>query len=302
MCSEARLARFVFQAEIVTSSEKAPSTAAALASVESNLSGDHRQDSRRSKWSTGLGTKRTDFPEEHRSSKITFRRCLDIRRALEDGLSVLDDLTQLMPQMARQCATTRSHVYFAGDAKLQVDTLTRAGGSQLTTAWTRALNPFKHIPGLYDEEILKNFITTKPSTKPHVFSTSNASYRGICDRHKSQTVLISGESGAGKTETTKFVMKFLALAGSADGQVTDVEKQVLESNPLLEAFGNARTLRNDNSSRFGKFIELQSGSRFHIGALLWCAHCRYSVSLLSQPHLGISIPISFYTPCTVPVS
>ncbi|CAE7743856.1 XI-2 [Symbiodinium sp. CCMP2456] len=162
-----------------------------------------------------------------------------------EGLSVLDDLTQL----------THLHepaVLSSLQNRFDIDKIYTFTGPILI-----ALNPFKHIPGLYDEEILKNFITTKPSTKPHVFSTSNASYRGICDRHKSQTVLISGESGAGKTETTKFVMKFLALAGSADGQVTDVEKQVLESNPLLEAFGNARTLRNDNSSRFGKFIELQ---------------------------------------------
>eukprot|EP00439_Symbiodinium_sp_Y106_P038451 s3538_g4.t1 len=207
------------QAEIVTSSEKAPSTAAALASIESNLSGDHRQDSRRSKWTSDVFT--------------------------SEGLSVLDDLTQL----------THLHepaVLSSLQNRFDIDKIYTFTGPILI-----ALNPFKHIPGLYDEEILKNFITTKPSTKPHVFSTSNASYRGICDRHKSQTVLISGESGAGKTETTKFVMKFLALAGSADGQVTDVEKQVLESNPLLEAFGNARTLRNDNSSRFGKFIELQ---------------------------------------------
>merc|ERR1719386_209132 len=102
--------------------------------------------------------------------------------------------------------------------------------------------------------------------RPHVYSTAMDSFRGICDRQKCQTVLISGESGAGKTETTKFVMKFLAMAGAADGEVTNVEKQVLESNPLLEAFGNARTLRNDNSSRFGKFIELQfqtSGTLVH---------------------------------------
>ncbi|CAE7245773.1 XI-2 [Symbiodinium natans] len=162
-----------------------------------------------------------------------------------EGLSVLDDLTQL----------THLHepaVLSSLQNRFDIDKIYTFTGPILI-----ALNPFKFVPGLYDEEILKSFITTKPSTKPHVFNTSNASYRGICDRHKSQTVLISGESGAGKTETTKFVMKFLALAGSADGQVTDVEKQVLESNPLLEAFGNARTLRNDNSSRFGKFIELQ---------------------------------------------
>mmetsp|Transcript_15145 Transcript_15145/g.38441 ORF Transcript_15145/g.38441 Transcript_15145/m.38441 type:complete len:1714 (+) Transcript_15145:175-5316(+) len=166
-----------------------------------------------------------------------------------EGLSVLDDLTQL----------THLHepaVLSSLQNRFDIDKIYTFTGPILI-----ALNPFKLIPGLYDEEVLKSFITTKQNavanSKPHVFNTSNAAYRGICDRQKSQTVLISGESGAGKTETTKHVMKFLALAGSEDGAVTNVEKQVLESNPLLEAFGNARTLRNDNSSRFGKFIELQ---------------------------------------------
>jgi len=162
-----------------------------------------------------------------------------------EGLSVLDDLTQL----------THLHepaVLSSLQNRFDIDKIYTFTGPILI-----ALNPFKYIPGLYDEEILRDFITTKPSTKPHVFNTSNSAYRGICDRQKPQTVLISGESGAGKTETTKHVMKFLATAGSLDGNITDVEKQVLESNPLLEAFGNARTLRNDNSSRFGKFIELQ---------------------------------------------
>jgi len=162
-----------------------------------------------------------------------------------EGLSVLDDLTQL----------THLHepaVLSSLQNRFDVDKIYTFTGPILI-----ALNPFKYIPGLYDEAVLKSFITTEKIAKPHVFNTANSSYRGICDRQKSQTVLISGESGAGKTETTKHVMKFLALAGSADGQVTNVEKQVLESNPMLEAFGNARTLRNDNSSRFGKFIEMQ---------------------------------------------
>mmetsp|Transcript_41275 Transcript_41275/g.66676 ORF Transcript_41275/g.66676 Transcript_41275/m.66676 type:complete len:1698 (-) Transcript_41275:250-5343(-) len=162
-----------------------------------------------------------------------------------EGLSVLDDLTQL----------THLHepaVLSSLQNRFDIDKIYTFTGPILI-----ALNPFKTIPNLYNEEVLRSFISTKPSSKPHVFNTSNAAYRGICDRKKSQTVLISGESGAGKTETTKFVMKFLATAGAEDGKVTDVERQVLESNPLLEAFGNARTLRNDNSSRFGKFIELQ---------------------------------------------
>jgi len=177
-----------------------------------------------------------------------FLRSSDVFTA--EGLSVLDDLTQL----------THLHepaVLSSLQNRFDIDRIYTFTGPILI-----ALNPFKMIPGLYDEDVLRSFITTQPSSKPHVFSTSNAAYRGICDRQKCQTVLISGESGAGKTETTKHVMKFLALAGAADGEVTNVENQVLESNPMLEAFGNARTLRNDNSSRFGKFIELQfSGAR-----------------------------------------
>jgi len=166
-----------------------------------------------------------------------------------EGLSVPDDLTQL----------THLHepaVLSSLQNRFDIDKIYTFTGPTLI-----ALNPFKPIPGLYDDEVLKSFITTKRgagmSTKPHVFNTSNAAYRGICERQESQTVFLSGESGAGKTETAKHMMKFLALAGSNDGAVTNIENQILESTPLLEAFGNAVALRNDNSSRFVQFIQLQ---------------------------------------------
>eukprot|EP00928_Gymnodinium_smaydae_P088572 TRINITY_DN72642_c0_g1_i1.p1 TRINITY_DN72642_c0_g1~~TRINITY_DN72642_c0_g1_i1.p1 ORF type:complete len:1245 (-),score=276.03 TRINITY_DN72642_c0_g1_i1:210-3944(-) len=161
-----------------------------------------------------------------------------------EGLSVMDDLTQLAHLHEPAVLDSLQNRY-------DVDRIYTSTGPILI-----ALNPFKVILGLYEDEVLRSHIREKLA-QPHVFKTARASYRGICDSYKSQTVLISGESGAGKTETTKHVMRFLALAGSDGASTTSVEQQVLESNPLLEAFGNARTLRNDNSSRFGKFIELQ---------------------------------------------
>ncbi|SCP05468.1 myosin C, putative [Plasmodium ovale] len=120
-----------------------------------------------------------------------------------------------------------------------------------------AVNPFKNIKNLYEDHTLEKHVQPIKSKSPHIFATSNSAYLGMCKNNKSQTILISGESGAGKTESTKYVMKFLSCAGSDIKKRSLIESQVLESNPLLEAFGNARTLRNDNSSRFGKYIELQ---------------------------------------------
>lgn len=134
-----------------------------------------------------------------------------------------------------------------------------------------AVNPFCEVPGLYSAAQLAAFAGSPEGEEletPHIFAIAKEAYKGIWQRGAHQTVLVSGESGAGKTETTKFVMRFLALAGTrgAEAAMSDVERQVLESIPVLEALGNAKTLRNDNSSRFGKYIELQFGrptGRYH---------------------------------------
>ncbi|KAH9114351.1 hypothetical protein AeMF1_011554 [Aphanomyces euteiches] len=122
-----------------------------------------------------------------------------------------------------------------------------------------AVNPFKTIPKLYD---IAKFQTQHQSTSsrvPHVFTTAHETYRALHgEQRKNQTVLVSGESGSGKTETTKFIMQYLAVVSGSAGSKDkiSISEQVLQSNPILESFGNARTLRNDNSSRFGKFVKI----------------------------------------------
>jgi len=122
-----------------------------------------------------------------------------------------------------------------------------------------AVNPFAQVPRLYAMEYVQKCRTG--TRIPHIFSIAQAAYDGISSdashRHgfRNQSILISGESGAGKTETSKLVMKFLSLCGNREQQWS-IERKILETNPLLESFGNAKTLRNDNSSRFGKFIQL----------------------------------------------
>ncbi|XP_021676853.2 myosin-15 isoform X1 [Hevea brasiliensis] len=122
-----------------------------------------------------------------------------------------------------------------------------------------AVNPFTKLPHLYNVHMMEQYKGAPfGELSPHVFAVADASYRAMMSEGRSQSILVSGESGAGKTETTKLIMQYLTyVGGRASGDDRTVEQQVLESNPLLEAFGNARTVRNDNSSRFGKFVEIQ---------------------------------------------
>jgi myosin-5 len=122
-----------------------------------------------------------------------------------------------------------------------------------------AVNPFTKLPHLYNGHMMEQYKGAPfGELSPHVFAVADASYRAMMNDGKSQSILVSGESGAGKTETTKLIMQYLTFVGGrAANDDRTVEQQVLESNPLLEAFGNARTVRNDNSSRFGKFVEIQ---------------------------------------------
>jgi len=117
-----------------------------------------------------------------------------------------------------------------------------------------AINPFKRLP-IYSRGWVKHYKGKRLGLlSPHIFAVAEQTYNQMCETGQNQSVLVSGESGAGKTESTKLILQFLAARTDRE---SNVENMVLESIPVLEAFGNAKTGRNDNSSRFGKFIEIQ---------------------------------------------
>eukprot|EP00257_Ricinus_communis_P024459 XP_025011873.1 myosin-12 isoform X1 [Ricinus communis] len=122
-----------------------------------------------------------------------------------------------------------------------------------------AVNPFQRLLHLYDVHMMEQYKGAAfGELSPHLFAVADTCYRAMMNEQESQSILVSGESGAGKTETTKMLMRYLAFMGGRSGiEGRTVEQQVLESNPVLEAFGNAKTVKNNNSSRFGKFVEIQ---------------------------------------------
>jgi myosin V len=137
-----------------------------------------------------------------------------------------------------------------------------------------AVNPYQWLNDLYTEKLQKKYaqrlvfdvadVDPRKSVAPHVYETSALCYKGLAVDNTNQSILVSGESGAGKTETVKICMNHIAsvqqvsMTGDpASNKTNKVVQRVVESNPLLEAFGNAKTRRNDNSSRFGKYIQLQ---------------------------------------------
>ncbi|KAM9265187.1 unconventional myosin-Ia [Morus bassanus] len=120
-----------------------------------------------------------------------------------------------------------------------------------------SVNPYQSLPIYTPEKVQEyhncNFFTVKP----HIYAIADDAYRSLRDRDRDQCILITGESGAGKTEASKLVMSYVAAVCSKGEEVDKVKEQLLQSNPVLEAFGNAKTVRNDNSSRFGKYMDVE---------------------------------------------
>ncbi|BFZ53854.1 Myosin type-2 heavy chain 1 [Savitreella phatthalungensis] len=131
-----------------------------------------------------------------------------------------------------------------------------------------AVNPFEKVP-IYDQTWVQQYAgksNAMAELDPHLYAIAEDAYRCMIREKQNQTIIVSGESGAGKTVSARYIMRYFATAESADQKrrlrsdkredVSQVERQILATNPIMESFGNAKTIRNDNSSRFGKYIEL----------------------------------------------
>lgn len=182
----------------------------------------------------------------------------------EEQLHLFDDLTKVNP-------VTTTTVLKCLQARYTVNLFYTNAGCSLV-----ALNPFQPISCLYSPELMREYhVAVRPQDlKPHIFAVAEQTYRNVQSQINpiNQSIIVSGESGAGKTWTSRCLMKFYAsVAASATSPkgneaVERIEKRVLDSNPIMEAFGNACTLRNNNSSRFGKYIQLHLDRCHHLSS------------------------------------
>nr|XP_009296049.2 unconventional myosin-Va [Danio rerio] len=126
-----------------------------------------------------------------------------------------------------------------------------------------AINPYESLP-IYGSDIINAYSgQNMGDMDPHIFAVSEEAYKQMARDEKNQSIIVSGESGAGKTVSAKYAMRYFATVSESSDDAS-VEEKVLASNPIMEAFGNAKTTRNDNSSRFGKYIEIGFDRKHHI--------------------------------------
>ncbi|KAG5950693.1 hypothetical protein E4U53_004568 [Claviceps sorghi] len=138
-----------------------------------------------------------------------------------------------------------------------------------------ATNPFARVDSLYVPGMVQVYAGKQRETQaPHLFAIAEEAFMDMIRDNKNQTIVVSGESGAGKTVSAKYIMRYFATRESPDNPgarlkrgtetMSETEEQILATNPIMEAFGNAKTTRNDNSSRFGKYIEIMFDDKTNI--------------------------------------
>ncbi|XP_049449700.1 unconventional myosin-Va isoform X6 [Epinephelus fuscoguttatus] len=126
-----------------------------------------------------------------------------------------------------------------------------------------AINPYETLP-IYGTDIINAYSgQNMGDMDPHIFAVAEEAYKQMARDERNQSIIVSGESGAGKTVSAKYAMRYFATVSGSTSEA-NVEQKVLASNPIMEAIGNAKTTRNDNSSRFGKYIEIGFDNRYRI--------------------------------------
>uniref|UniRef100_A0AAR2ISI7 Myosin VAb n=1 Tax=Pygocentrus nattereri TaxID=42514 RepID=A0AAR2ISI7_PYGNA len=126
-----------------------------------------------------------------------------------------------------------------------------------------AINPYESLP-IYGEDIISAYSgQNMGDMDPHIFAVAEEAYKQMARDERNQSIIVSGESGAGKTVSAKYAMRYFATVSGSSTEAS-VEERILASSPIMEAIGNAKTTRNDNSSRFGKYIEIGFDRKYHI--------------------------------------
>ncbi|XP_049524320.1 myosin heavy chain, muscle-like isoform X20 [Dermacentor silvarum] len=181
-----------------------------------------------------------------------------------------DILQQVNPPKYEKC-DDMSNMTYLNDASVLHNLKERYYANLIYTysgLFCVAINPYKRFP-IYTKRVVDIYKgRRRTEVPPHVFAVSDGAYMDMLANRENQSMLITGESGAGKTENTKKVIAYFAHVGATskkeeaakkDSKKGNLEDQVVQTNPVLESFGNAKTVRNDNSSRFGKFIRIHFG-------------------------------------------
>jgi myosin heavy chain 6/7 len=217
-------------------------------------------DPKKSYWCPNKSTGGYDecLVESKDGNKYTVKVNGETKTFKEDGVS---GITQMNPP-AYDCSEDMANLTYLGDACVLWNSVIRYKNELIYTysgLFCIAINPYKRYP-IYTLRTMELYVGKRRNECwPHIFAVAEGAYQGMCGSGINQSILITGESGAGKTENTKKVISYFATICSSgkrkEGEAS-LEDKIVQTNPVLEAWGNAKTVRNDNSSRFGKFIRI----------------------------------------------